>query len=69
MNTRRRLALVLVALPLAFYAYACSSDSSTPAAGDDAGGGGNEGGPGVDGSMPGDDGATASGTTSPRAFI
>ena len=57
MNTRRRLALVLVALPLAFYAYACSSDSSTPAAGDDAGGGGNEGGPGVDGSMPGDDGS------------
>ena len=57
MNTRRRLALVLVALPLAFYAYACSSDSGTPGGGDDAGGG-NEGGPGVDGSMPGDDGST-----------
>ena len=57
MNTRRRLALVLVALPLASYAYACSSDSSNPAATDDAGGGTETGGPEVDGSMPGTDGS------------
>jgi len=57
MNTRRRLALVLVALPLASYAYACSSDSSNPATTDDAGGGSETGGPDFDGSMPGTDGS------------
>ena len=56
MNTRRRLALLLVALPLASYAYACSSDDSTPATTDAGGGGGPEtGGPDFDGSMPGTD--------------
>lgn len=55
MNTRRRLALVLVALPLAFYAYACSSDSGGGGGATDDAGGGAEGGPGVDSSMPGTD--------------
>jgi sugar lactone lactonase YvrE len=64
MNTRRRLALVLIGLPLAFYAYACSSDSGGGGGTtDDAGGGEPEAGPGVDGSMgtdgsmPGTDGS------------
>jgi len=39
MNTRRRLALVIVALPLAFYGYACSSDSTDTPAGEDGGDG------------------------------
>lgn len=54
MNTRRRLALLLVASPLAFYAYACSSDSSTPGGpgSEDAGGGTETGGPELDSSMP-----------------
>jgi sugar lactone lactonase YvrE len=56
MSTRRRLGLVLVALPLAFYAYACSSDDPvTGGTTDDAGGGGTEGGPGIDSSTPGTD--------------
>jgi sugar lactone lactonase YvrE len=54
MSTRRRLGLVLVALPLAFYAYACSSDDPAGGGGttDAGGGGGNEAGPGIDSSMP-----------------
>ncbi len=55
MNTRRRLALVVLALPLLSYAYACSSDSSNLATSDDAGGGPETGGPEVDGSVPGTD--------------
>ena len=57
MSSRRRLSLVLVALPLAFYAYACSSDDPAGGGGktDDAGGGGTEGGPGIDSSTPGTD--------------
>ncbi len=57
MSIRRRLALVVVALPLVGYAYACSSDSGSPAA---TPAGGDEGGtdgsmPGTDSSMPGTD--------------
>src|SRR5258706_3125332 len=56
MSFRRRLGLVVVALPIAFYAYACSSDSSDGGGeGEDAGGGQNEGGSGKDAST-GDDG-------------
>lgn len=56
MNTRRRLALVMVALPLAFYGYACSSDDATdnPAGGD----GGNE-----TGTNPGNDSSTGNDTS------
>jgi gluconolactonase len=65
MNTRRRLALVIVALPLAFYGYACSSDSTDGTTGEDAGGGSETGPkPGVDSSVEtdsstGKDGSTA----------
>ena len=44
MNTRRRLALLIVALPIAFYGYACSSDSTDNPPEED-GGPGNETGP------------------------
>jgi gluconolactonase len=58
MSVRRRLAFALVTLPVAFYAYACSSDpegGETPE-GDD-GGETSETGPGIDGSVPGKDGS------------
>jgi gluconolactonase len=52
MSFRRRLALVVVALPLAFYAYACSSDSGGGGAAEEDAGGGGEGG------LPGNDANT-----------
>ncbi len=57
MNTRRRLALVIVALPLAFYGYACSSsdDATDNPAGED---GGNE-----TGTKPGNDSSTEKDTS------
>ena len=55
MNTRRRLALVMVALPLAFYGYACSSDDSNNPAGED---GGTE-----TGTNPGNDSSTGTDTS------
>jgi gluconolactonase len=58
MSTRRRLGLVLVALPLAFYAYACSSDSGGGGTTGEDAGGGTEGGPGIDSSTPGTDSST-----------
>ncbi|MDB4933196.1 MAG: Gluconolactonase [Labilithrix sp.] len=59
MSFRRRLGLVVVALPIAFYAYACSSDSSDGGGeGEDAGGGQNEGGPSGNDASSGNDGST-----------
>lgn len=60
MSIRRRLGLVIVALPVAFYAYACSSDPSVTDGED--GGGGSEGGgnPGIDSSVGDKDSSTGS---------
>jgi sugar lactone lactonase YvrE len=50
---RTRLALLVFALPLSFYAYACSSDDDPPAApGDDAGVDGSQPPPGDGGGQP-----------------
>ena len=62
MNNRRRLALVIVALPLAFYGYACSSDSTDTPAGEDGGTGAETGtNPGID-SGTGTDSSTGTDT-------
>ncbi|MBX3218351.1 MAG: SMP-30/gluconolactonase/LRE family protein [Labilithrix sp.] len=57
-SQRRRLALVLAALPLVFYAYACGDDPTSPGIEEEDGGGqGDGGGPGDDdsGGNPGTD--------------
>lgn len=63
MSIRRRLALVLVGLPVAFYAYACSSDPSGGGGGEDGGGASEGGNPGVDSSAGETDGGADSSTS------
>ena len=71
MSVRRRLAFALVTLPVAFYAYACSSDPEGGETPDGEDGGetsetstGKDGSvPGTDSSVPGKDGSTTDSST------